>query len=94
MRPSQLAGNPKAMFVVILLAGCAQSEVAKEPAPEEQAGAGLSRCGYVESHDLFDRLRCLRVRLEEMMMPPNSRLVSDTSASARRASYSAPQSER
>jgi hypothetical protein len=80
MRPSQLAGSPKAMFVVLLLAGCAQPQVAKEPAPEEQADAGLSRCGYLQSHDLFDRLHCLRVRLEEMLMPPNSRLVSDASA--------------
>jgi len=94
MRPSQRAGSPKVMFVVLLLAGCAQPQVAKEPGPEEQADADLSRCGYLQSHDLFDRLRCLRVRLEEMMMPANSRLVSDASASARRASYSAPQSGR
>ena len=94
MRPSQLAGSPKAMLVVLLLAGCAQPQLVKEPAPEEQADAGLSRCGYLQSHDLFDRLHCLRVRLEEMMMPPDSRLVSDASASARRASYSAPRSGR
>jgi hypothetical protein len=85
--------SAKAMFVVLLLAGCAHSQVPSESAPEAQTDAGLQTCGYLQNHDIFDRLRCLRARLEEMMMPSNSRLVSTASASAHRG-YSGPQLRR
>jgi hypothetical protein len=94
MTPNRRGASTKAMFLVLLLAGCAQPQIAKENAPEEHADAGLGKCGYLQSHDIWYRLRCLRATLDEIMLPPNSRLVSDASASARRASYSAPQSER
>jgi hypothetical protein len=93
MTPSQLTAMGKALLVTLLLAGCAQTEVAKDGAEERTSGV-LAPCGYLGDHDIYYRLGCLRARLEGMMMPPNSRLASDASASARRASYSAPQSER
>jgi hypothetical protein len=91
--PSQLIRIVEAVLVASLLAACAQTKVGKDEVPSERADDGHRTCGYEGDHGIYHRLKCLRVSLEEMM-PPNSRLVSDASATARRASYSAPQSER
>jgi hypothetical protein len=81
------------VFTALLVAACAQTEVAKDGDTQAPVHASAPGCGYQGDHDISTRLRCLG-RALEAMMPPNNRLVSDASASARRASYSAPQSER
>jgi hypothetical protein len=93
LAPGQLATIGKALVLTFALAACAQTRLANDGETEQRAQGELTPCHYEGSHDIYERLRCLRARLEGMM-PPNSRLVSDASASARRASYSAPQSER
>jgi hypothetical protein len=93
LAPGQLATIGKALVLMLLLGACAQTRLANDEETEQRVQVEVERCNYEGSHDIYERLRCLRVRLEGMMSP-NSRLVSDTSASARPASYSAPQSER
>ena len=93
MAPGQLATIGKALVLTFALTACAQSPLLNDEQTEQRAQGEVEPCDYGGSHDIYERLRCLRARLEGMM-PPNSRLVSDASASARRASYSAPQSER
>ncbi len=93
MTPSQLSLIAETLLAVSLVAACAQTKVGRDDVPAEQAHSGYRECGYEGDHGIYHRVECLRVSLEGVM-PPNSRLVSDASASMRRASYSAPQSER
>jgi hypothetical protein len=93
LAPNQFVLIGKALVLTFVLGACAQARVANDGGTEERAEGKFAPCSYDGNHDIYERLKCLRVRLEGMM-PPNNRLVSDASASARRASYSAPQSER
>jgi hypothetical protein len=90
--PSQLTVLGTALLTS-LLAACAHTNVVNDGVIEERADGDSAPCGYTRDHDIYSRLNCLRISLERVM-PPNSRFVSDASASARRASYSAPQSGR
>ena len=94
MVTSQLPTIGKALVLTFALAACAQTRLASDGEAAQRTQGGLAACEYHGSHDIYERLGCLRARLEEMMLPPNSRLVSDASESARRVSNSAPQSER
>ena len=89
LAPGHVAAIVKALVLTFALTACAQSPLVSDEETEQRAQGEVEPCDYWASHDIYERLRCLRARLEGMM-PPNSRLVSDASASARRASYSAP----
>ena len=94
MTLSQLTISGTALLMMTLVVGgCTPTKIAKDGDSEQEARSEAARCGYEASHDIYARLECLRISLEAMM-PPNSRLVSDAYWSARRASYSAPQSGR
>jgi hypothetical protein len=93
MTPSYLMQIGEAVLAVSMLAACAQTKIAKDDVPAQRADETYRACDYEGDHGIYHRLKCLRVIFEEMM-PPNSRFVSDASASARRASYRAAQSER